>query len=86
MEERSAADESTARVRDRWLRQRSRQDVLATLLAAGLYPEGAAMAWCMGFGEAPVHDLLMEAADISDADPGLVDEAVYGLEALLEVI
>lgn len=80
----TAADESVARVVDK-LRRQAREDALATLLAAGLYAEGAAMARKMGFDEAHVHDLLVEAADISDDDQGMVSETVYGFEALLEV-
>ncbi len=80
-----AADQSTARVLDQ-LRRQSRQDVLATLLAAGLYPEGAAAARRMGFCEDHVHDLLSEAASISDDDNFLVFESVWGLESRLELV
>lgn len=81
----SAADESTARVMDH-LRRQSREDALATILAAGLYPEGAATARRMGFGEEHVHDLLFSAASINDDDEYMVSEAVYGLEALLDLV
>jgi hypothetical protein len=80
-----AADESTARVMDQ-LAQAARQDVLATLLDAGLYAEGAAMARRMGFNESHVFDLLMQSAEISDDDQAMISEAVYGFEALLEVV
>ncbi len=81
----SAADQSVAAVVD-LLRSRSRQDVLATLLDAGLYAEGAATARRLGFNEEHVFDLLHQAANISDDDDFMVSEAVYGLEALLELV
>lgn len=81
----SAADESTARVME-GLRRQSREVALATLLAAGLYPEGAAMARRMGFNEDHVHDLLNQAASISDDDNFMVFEAVYSLESRLELV
>lgn len=40
----------------------------------------------MGFGEDHVPDLLNQAASISGDDQGMVSEAVYGFESLLEVI
>jgi hypothetical protein len=81
----SVADQSTARLME-VVRRQSREDTLATLLDAGLYPEGAAMARRLGFNESHVHDLLMSAASISGDDQGMISEAVYGFEALLEVI
>lgn len=68
------------------VRRQSREDVLATLLDAGLYPEGAAVARKIGFDEAHVHDLLVEVANVNEDDQGMVSEAVYGFDALLEVI
>lgn len=81
----SVVDETVARVME-GLRRQSREDTLATLLDAGLYPEGAAMARRMGFDEAHVHDLLVEVANVNEDDQAMVSEAVYGFEALLEVI
>jgi hypothetical protein len=81
----SAADQSTARLME-VVRRQSREDTLATLLDAGLYPEGAAMARRMGFDEAHVHDLLVEVANVNEDDQGMVSEAVYGFEALLELV
>jgi endonuclease III len=80
-----AADESVAAVVDK-LRRQAREETLATILAAGLYPEGAATARRMGFDEDHVHDLLMEAASISDDDQGMVSESVWNLESLLELV
>jgi hypothetical protein len=68
------------------VRRQSREDTLATLLAAGLYPEGAAMARRMGFGEEHVHDLVERAADISDDDDFMVFESVWGLESRLDLV
>lgn len=58
----------------------------ATLLAAGLYPEGAATARRMGFDEEHVHDLLNQAADVNDDDDFMVFESVWGLESRLELV
>jgi hypothetical protein len=80
-----AADESTARLME-GLRRQSREDVLATLLAAGLYAEGAAMARKMGFDESHVHDLLVEVANVNEDDQGMVSESVWNLESLLELV
>lgn len=80
-----AADESTARVIDQ-LRRHSRQDVLATLLDAGLYPEGAALARRIGFDEEHVHDLLTQSASVNEADDFMVFESVWGLESRLELV
>ncbi len=68
------------------MRRQAREEALATILAAGLYPEGAAMARRMGFDESHVFDLLHRAANISHDDQGMVSEAVYGFEALLDLV
>jgi hypothetical protein len=81
----SAADESVAAVVDK-LRRQSREYALATILAAGLYPEGAATARRMGFGEEHVHELLHQAADVNDDDDFMVFESVWGLESRLELV
>lgn len=83
------ADSSVERVLDgirHGLRRQAREDALSLILGAGLYVEGAHIARRIGFDEEHVFDLLMRSADISDDDQGTISEAVYGFEALLELV
>lgn len=76
------ADESANRVMEQ-VRRASRENVLATLLAADLYPEAAALARRLHYPEETIFDLVAMAADENDADEYLVWESVYGLEGRL---
>jgi hypothetical protein len=83
------ADSSVERVLDgirHGLRRQAREETLATLLAAGLYAEGAHIARHIGFDESHVFDLLMQSADISDDDEFMVSESVYGLQSRLDLV